>query len=139
MKSKTMAKKYLVLLLPQAFGIANALFPTQAGIKFHADTRCECRAVWDNITLALPDDELGTGCVQLSRLKTANASGVAIVNPNPCMIGIFKDYNCINIAAYAMHWRGEPSCFPLDGSPDGYYYAKMSCSTHMPLVNVTAS
>jgi hypothetical protein len=139
MKLTKMPTRYLVMVLPQVFGIANALDSSWTHLEFYGDIGCNLPPVLDGSTIALGDNKHSSGCVQIPKTNTGNASGVAIANPNPCVIGIYTDNACNNMIAYAMHWDGEPTCFPLTGSPDGTYYSQISCVSPSPSASQTAS
>jgi hypothetical protein len=112
----------------QVFGI-NAIFLLSTHLAFYRDQHCQVPSTLDYSTLALGGNILSSGCVQIPKMNTWNASSVSIENPQPCVIGVYQEKTCDNrtMIAYAMHWNGEPSCFPFNGTADGTYYASISC------------
>jgi hypothetical protein len=123
MKLTKMSSKFLVL--PQVFGIVNA-FAAPTWLQFYSDTDCRQSAI-DTIMLRMEEDHLSEACVLIYDDGMHNAGGLAILNPNPCVVGVYGDSACEGeMIAYSMHWNGEPSCFNLTGSK-GSYYASASC------------
>jgi hypothetical protein len=127
MKSAT---RYLLFL--HAFGIANAMDLSSTHLAFYGDKGCQDSPTIDCDTLVLLSDNLQSGCVQIPKTNTWNASSVSIANPEQCVIRVFQEKTCDNMIAYAMHWNEEPSCFPLSGSVDGTYYASIGCLKTTP-------
>jgi hypothetical protein len=118
-----MSTRYLVL--PQIFGIANA-FAAPAWFQFYNDTGCRQSAT-NTCILQMEEDYLSQACALIYDDGMHNASGLAIWNPNPCVVGVYGDMFCEGkMIAYSMHWNGEPSCFNLTESK-GSYYASVSC------------
>jgi hypothetical protein len=75
--------------------------------------------------LQTEEDHLSQICALI--YNEGDAGGLAIINPNLCVVGVYGDESCEGeLIAYSMHWDGEPSCFNLTGSP-GWYYASVSC------------
>jgi hypothetical protein len=123
MKLTEMSTRYLILL--QVFSIANA-FAAPVWFQFYNNTGCRQSAI-DTIMLQMVEDHLSEACVSIYDDGMHKVGGLAISNPNPCVVGVYGDKDCEGeMIAYAMHWNGEPSCFNLTGSK-GSYYASASC------------
>jgi len=117
-----MSSKYLVL--SQVFGIANA-FAAPVWFQFYSDAGCGQSAI-DTIMLTMDEDHISDACVSIYDDEWHKAGGLAISNPNPCVVGVYGDEFCEGeLIAYAMHFYEEPSCFNLTGL--GSYYASASC------------
>jgi hypothetical protein len=125
MKLTKMSTRYLLVVLPQVFGIANAFGPP-VWFSFYRDTGC--RSQIDNGSLQLGDaGQPSSECGLIQDDGMHKVRGLSIWNPNPCVVGVYGDSYCSgNMIAYAMHWNGEPSCFNLSGSTESYY-ATISC------------
>ena len=122
-----MSSKYLVL--SQVFSIANA-FAAPVWFQFYTDTGCRQNAL-DTIMLTIDEDYISEACVPIRYDEWHRAGGLAILNPNPCVVGVYGDDSCKGeLIAYTMHFDEEPSCFNLTGLGSywsGLYYTSASC------------
>lgn len=125
------------LVLPQVFGIANA-FAAPAWFQFYNDTGCRQSAI-DTIKLTMDEDHISEACVSIRDDEMHKARGLAILNPNLCVVGVYTDEVCESeLIAYSMHWNGEPPCFNLTGSK-GSYWASVSCIAPTKSTSQTAT
>jgi hypothetical protein len=124
--------RYLIIGIVGALGIG-PLIPIAWPI-FYEDTNCHYQLAVDTDTALFLAYQHSLSCAPFPKAGTQNASSVRILNPNSCVVQIFQEKTCENLIAYAMHWDGEPSCFPLSGAEDGTYYVSIGC---LPLASAT--
>jgi len=78
--------------------------------------------------LTIDKDHILDACVLIYNNEWHKARGLAISNPNLCVVSVYKDEFCKGkLIAYAMYFYKELSCFNLTRL--GSYYAFASCIT----------
>jgi hypothetical protein len=79
------------------------------------------QSVIDTIKLTMNEDHISEAYVSIRDDEIHKAGGLAILNPNLCIVSVYIDEVCESeLIVYSMHWNGEPSCFNLTRSKGSY-------------------